>query len=294
MSNALTKKAGLQFNAIYIKDKGLKPYFEEHDLDVPKFRKAHVVVAGVLEQLAAIIVTESIKKVKVDRSGLRTLTRPVIRDALLINRELDRFYHMKLRNFDPNQMYSSQLPVSSKELSSYLDSKFEKLNLTPKANNLLAYVLMAAFLDICFFSNELLSFGNKKTMDNRCVKSALRLMFGDTSVYAKLSDEVTRAWNCVCDDKDEEDDGSDNEHGDDNDSDVNADSDVEDTPKKTKSSKSKKQESEDESESEGEDEDEESSDEEIVVAKPKKSKKSSKSQKKSGKSGKKTGKSKSK
>lgn len=290
MSNALTIKAGLIFNVNNIKEKGLKQYFEQNDITPPLFKKAHVVVAGVLERIYEIIVSEAVKQVKLDTSGLKTITRPVLRNSILLNKELDQYFHMSLRDFNPIQMYNSQLPIVQKELDLLLETKIGKtVHLTSKAKNLLCYTLMIVFLDICRISSLMLQFSGKKTMDHKCVKASLKQMFRDTSVYAKLSDEINRIWNAVVDEKeddqdDEEEKGSDNEHGE-NGSDADPDSETEGEkvvkketkPKKEEQKKNKKinkktedvEESSDE-ESGSESGSESESEDEIVIAKKEK------------------------
>ena len=210
-SNQLTTKANLTFNVNVIKARGLKPYFEQHGLNTPLFKKAHVVVAAVLEKMCELIVTEAKQHVKRDTSGLHTIARPVLRNAVMLNKELDQYFHMSLRSFESEQMYGTQVPVSTKDLKSFIESKFGKNDvfLTPKAWNFLCYLLMVTFLDVTRISNELLTFSDKKTMERNCVRSALRLLLKDTSVCHKLVEEVNRAWEAVVDDKDEDEAGED-------------------------------------------------------------------------------------
>jgi hypothetical protein len=245
-SNQLTLKAELTFNVNTVKARGLKPYFEQHGLNTPLFKKAHVVVAAMLEKMCELIVTEAKKHVKRDTSGLHTITRPVLRNAVMLNKELDQYFHMTFKSFESEQMYATQVPVTSKDLKTFVELKFGKncVFLTAKAWNLLCYLLMVTFLDVTRISNELLTFSDKKTMERNCVRSALRLLLRDTSVCHKVVEEVNRAWDAVVDDKDEEEADNEDEvvegEVDDDGSDVDADSEHEDDNEKPATKDSKK------------------------------------------------------
>ena len=224
-TNSMTEKAGLTFNVNPFRE-GIITYHRNRNLTIPKVNKAHVVLAATLEKLCHLVVNEALKHVKKDKTGLKTITRPVLKYAVMLNKDLDTYYHMHLKLFNPDQDYLAQLPVTRKTLRYFLDNKVGKNHrLTNKASNLLNYLLMTLYIDTLRVAHDLLAFSGKKKINKPTVKSALRVLLKDSALCASLTEEINRAFSAVEGEKDEGDEESDDE--------------VEEVKTKAKSSKQK-------------------------------------------------------
>jgi len=248
-TNSMTEKAGLTFNVNPFRE-GIITYHRNRNLTIPKVNKAHVVLAATLEKLCHLVVNEALKHVKKDKTGLKTITRPVLKYAVMLNKDLDTYYHMHLKLFNPDQDYLAQLPVTRKTLRYFLDNKVGKNHrLTNKASNLLNYLLMTLYIDTLRVAHDLLAFSGKKKINKPTVKSALRVLLKDSALCASLTEEINRAFSAVEGEKDEGEEGEEDENEDDDDdekdedssSDVDEESDdeVEEVKTKAKSSKQK-------------------------------------------------------
>lgn len=245
-TNSMTENAGLTFNVNPFRE-GIITYHKNRGLTVPKVNKAHVVLSAALEKLCHLLVKEALKHVKKDKTGLKTVTRPVLKYAVMLNKDMDSYYHMHLKSFDPNQDYLSQHPVTKKALRYFLDSKFGKNHhLTNKAFNMLNFLLMTLYIDTLRVSHDLLAFSGKKKINKPTVRFALRVLLKDTALCASLTEEMNRAFSAIEDEKEDGEDGEDDDNDDDDDengeeveSDVGEESDDDEAATKPKKNASK-------------------------------------------------------
>ena len=130
--NKTTEEAGLAFNVNGFKNSncGIKNHFVTQNYkvvskkkdedgkvvkteDTPKFRKAHVVMSAAMQQLCQLLVSEGLKHMpEKDKSGMKRMNRLILRNAVLLNKEFDRYYHSKvMEEFNKEMPYSNLLPV---------------------------------------------------------------------------------------------------------------------------------------------------------------------------------------
>jgi len=211
--NKDSSKAGLLFNVNVVK-RGILSFYENLDHDDIRISKVHMGMSAVMECICHTLVDISLRTIKKDKTGLKTITRPVLRSALLENRELEKYYYVHLTEFSTEQDYSNQLPVSKKDLCNYLESKFNNYTLTPHARNLLNYLLYRVYLDMLRVSQNILDFYKRKTIKIDILIPTLRILFKDTALYGKLVTEVRRVKSLLTDEND--DDNEDNEDNEDN------------------------------------------------------------------------------
>lgn len=239
-SNKITQKAGLTFNVNTVKNK-LKEYYDSQGKDTPKFSKGHVGMTAMLECLCQTLLMECGKRTQKNQSGIKQVTRELATVAVRLNTTLNEYYQTKLTKFEKTQMYSDQLPVSRSDIEKVVEKVDTQLTLTPKAHNLVCYLMLCAFLDMATTGIKLLTYTNKKSLDSKCMLTAIDIKFPDGLAH-DLSKEVTRACNAVGDDDDEDKDAKPVVDDEDNIKDNDEDnSDDDNTVQETKSKNSKKQ-----------------------------------------------------
>jgi len=260
----LTEQAGLKCNTNRI-GKGIKVYYNDRGIDLPKFSKTDVVVGAAIEKTSYLIINEACKHVSEDKSGLKTITRPVFKLAVQLNDEMRMYYGTHLKTFDPDQTYLSLLPITTKDIGRFLEEYFSFARLTNKALNYLCFLIFKLYVDILRLANELNMYANKKTFSVNTIRSAIRILFKETSICNQLLDEINRAWGCVADIKDAEMGVNNQEEVDEvKDEESDQDSDNESDVEETKTAKTTKTKVEQLSEETDSDEDEESEEEAVV------------------------------
>lgn len=282
--NQLTEKAGLIFNPMLFRN-DMKTFFENQDLEQPKYAGSHVAVAACMQELCRIIVQSAVKMTNKDKSGLRRLTRGLLRQTVFLHDGLNPYYLYHITTtFDKNQSYDKQLPFSwEKDVLKVVDKIDSDVHFHNKARNFLCFLLLKAYLDILDTSYRFISFTDRKTLCCKSVFYAVKDKFYG-SVGQDVSHEVQRASEAVGKTIDKVDDNADVEDDEVEDEEV----DEAEEPKAKKSAKKNTKKSkavidEESSDSEGlPSEDELSSDSESSIeVKPKKKASKKKSLKKS-------------
>jgi len=288
--NQLTRDAGLVYNVNTMKS-NMIAFFKNQDLyftvksaesgevtkKLPMFKGSQVSLTAVLEQLTRLVFTNVLQYTNTDKSGLRTVTRPVLKYSVCLHRGLNQYYNYPMNSFNKNQVYKDQLPFKEDEIMQVMNSVNRKLMFTPKAFNMLCFLLLEAYLDVMSTAYDFIVFANKRTLGPTAISAAVKNRFPDV-VSHELCNELSRACSAVGKDID----GTEAEGEEEVDNDVEDESE-EEVPKSKKGAKAvtkatkgkasktahiEEEDDEDISDDSGdEDEDEE---EEVVVAKPKK------------------------
>jgi histone H3/H4 len=205
MANKLTQDAGLVFNVNTVKQHMIH-FFETQDIyfeykdktsgetkrKLPMFSGSQTAMTAFIERLCTILVRQANKCTDKDKSGLRNVTRPRAKVAVLLDDSLSSVFSWKLRSFNRMQVYSDQLPVARKEFDRVCDAVDKNLRLTPRAHNLICFLLLEAYLEVLNTAYEMIAFAGRRTLDANAVLSAVRLRFPDNLSH-ELSTEMTRA-----------------------------------------------------------------------------------------------------
>lgn len=183
MPNKLTEAAGLTFNVNGVK-KGIAEYFATNGEDVPMLKKIHIALAAAIESTCRHLCRNVCTITRIDKSGMRTVTRPLLRLSVQTNRELSSFFDPIINNtFVKNRGYIKELPVTKDEIKEVIDSVNEKLNFKPKAFNLLCFMLVEVFNTLLADSTMLIEYAKKKSLDDRSVEFAARMLFRNCDEY---------------------------------------------------------------------------------------------------------------
>lgn len=195
MANQLTKDAGLMFNVNTVRRKpcGLKHYFENNDLSVPKFKKGHIYVTAVLEKSLHHLMARALIHTKDDVTGLKTVNHVKLVEVVQQDDQLNFYYQMYMRRFNPSASYSQNLPIEEKEFDGYMEKHFEKVKLTNKGKNMLCYLVLKNYTDILHKMGVHFKYTKKKTLTGDTVKLALESsLVPDSSLLTYLMDEMAR------------------------------------------------------------------------------------------------------
>jgi hypothetical protein len=196
--NATTTKAGLAFNVNTVKS-SMKSFFETQASEQPMFSGSHIAMTAMIQKLADVLLRESMKYVTKDKTGMKTVTRPCIKQAICINTDLNEYFYQKMLKFNKNGMYGDQIPVSRKEFDAMCTSMDKSLKLTPKAFNFLAYLLYNSYTDILSTAHQFIKYAKKSTLNAAAVMSAVENRFCDNTVH-ELMTEMKRACAAAGDD----------------------------------------------------------------------------------------------
>ena len=282
--NQLTRDAGLVFNVNTMKSSMIS-FFKNQDLyftvtnaegevsrKLPMFKGSQVAMTAALEQLCRLLFNNVLQYTNRDKSGLRTVTRPVLKYSVFLHKGLNEYYNYRLNSFNKNQVYKEQVPFREDEIVEVMNVVDRKLTFTPKAFNLLCFLLSDAYLEILRTSYDFISFAKKRTLDPRAVSCSIKNRFPDL-VNHELCNELSRACAAVGNDIDKNDDEEDDDEEEDEVKEEEVKSKGKSGGKSTKSAKSKKVEQVDEEsddEIESDEESDEESVEEVVARKPSK------------------------
>ena len=188
--NKLTEKAGLTFNVNTVRS-ALKDYYEGQDLSTPMFAGGHTAITATLEKVWELLVQECLKKVGKDKSGVRQVNREFLQYSVLLHSGFRRYFLSQLENFDSTLQYGDQVPVITSEMDKVMESVDSDISFTQRARNLACFMLLKVFSQLATVCHEMLSFAKKKSIDGRCVLSAVRVLFHE-SVANELQKEIVR------------------------------------------------------------------------------------------------------
>lgn len=207
-TNKLTSDAGLVFNVNTVR-KHMISFFKNQDLyfsvkgendevtkKLPMFKGSQVALAAALEQLTKTLLTNVHQFTNKDKSGLRTVTRPMLIYSVCLNKGLNQYYNYRLTSFNKNQVYKDQLPFREEDVNQLMSGVDKKLMFTSKAFNFLCFLLLEAYLDTMSTSYQFILFADKRSLTPDAVQFAIKNRFPD-SISHELCHELTRACNAV-------------------------------------------------------------------------------------------------
>lgn len=217
-SNKLTRDAGLTFNVNTVRTSMIS-FFKNQDLyftvkgendevtkKLPMFKGSQVALAAALEQLTKMLLSNVLQFTNKDKSGLRTVTRPLLIYSVCLNKGLNQYYSSRLSSFDKNQVYKDQLPFKEDDVTKLMQEVDKKLMFTPKAFNFLCFLLLNAYLDTMSTSYQFISFADKRSLGPDAVLASVKNRFPD-SVSHELCHELSRACTAVGKALDDEEEG---------------------------------------------------------------------------------------
>lgn len=190
MANKVTQTAGLICNVNTVKNK-LKEFYESQGIVTPMFSGGHTAMTATLQKILKLILKECANRVGKDKSGVKSVNRESVQYSVLLHPGFNRYFLVELNRFEQTQLYKDQVPISHTEMDAVIASVDPDLSLTPKARNMVCYLLLRVFSDIAYTCSLMLEFSKKKSLDARCVMFAIASKFPDT-ISQELKSEVAR------------------------------------------------------------------------------------------------------
>lgn len=194
MTNKDTVDAGLKFNVNTVKRK-LSEYYKLQNITKPTYTGGQTAMTAVLQKVYEMILKESLGRLPgdgKDKSGCKTINGQTVQYAMVLHSGFESYCLSLLRKYDSKQMYQDQLPVSISDMDQLRDQVDDKIVLTCQAQNLVCYLLIKVFSDLAHTCSELLSFSSKKSLNAKCVMSAVSIKFSDDIAHT-LKAEIVRA-----------------------------------------------------------------------------------------------------
>lgn len=189
--NKETSKAQLLFN-INISRERLKAFYENQEMELPKFRGGHVVLASIMQEFLRYVLTQVKSLVPSNsKDGLRTVNEATMRSIFMKERNnlvplWDR-YHPK---FVRGQDYLSQTISSVKDFNKFVDLTLGKnWKVTPLARTYVCYFMTSIFNDIANISRRYLTASGKKQLDTTTVRYSAWVVFRNAEELASLVDK---------------------------------------------------------------------------------------------------------
>ena len=189
-SNAVTTKAGLVFNVNTVKNK-MKDYFKGQGADSPMFSGGQIATTAVLQRFLESIVRECKERVGLDRAKLRTVNRESLQYTLMLNEDYKNYFSSMWGDYNKDMMYGDQLPVDSKHLDVVVAKIDPSMTLTPRAKNLVCFLMVRVFTDLVSTSTQFLSFAKKKSLDAHCINHVVRNRFRDNLCSELIAAVIT-------------------------------------------------------------------------------------------------------
>lgn len=208
MANKLTLTAGLTFNINTVK-RAMNDMFDTNDQKKPTYKKSQIALTALLESVCEYLVKNACNLTTEDKSGIRRVTRPVLRLSVKTNKDTNLFFEPMIESYyQKTSIYSKQLPMSSDEMNKLISSVNEKLVFTGKAYNMLAFMLVEIFNRVLKQAVLFMEYSNKKSLDDRAVLFSVKNSFNMTDDLRNTVVEVieTSVENCKKDSEDEDDD----------------------------------------------------------------------------------------
>jgi len=201
--NQQTASAGLTLSVT-----AFKAWMKEYLGQPVKFSGGHIVITAVNETLWRYLIEQTLKEVTKDNAGLYTLTRPAVRNAILLNQDLKYFFGAQFEQFDQDMKYGSQYCIPHKVIAQFINEKCGKnINYDDPTYQLFVFLLLKASSVLTTTAFEMMQYANRKSIDDRAVLAALKLHFNNDLLHVlrmRAEEAVTCAGEAGKEDNDDE------------------------------------------------------------------------------------------
>jgi len=198
MANFETKQANLVFNTKSSK-KHIISNLSTNDESSVKIKGAHIALAAALEQFV-VLFSERLKKYTVkDKSGLRTVTKDIIKKTLrhFDNNDFGEFFNQSVvYKFDRDFKYYNSFFINLKSYKLVVESVYDDMKFTEPADNFFFFMLTKVTNKLIRFSNLFIQYAKKKTLDSRSFMHAINVIFEGELAF-KLNQAVEKAVTLV-------------------------------------------------------------------------------------------------
>jgi hypothetical protein len=201
--NQQTASAGLTLSVT-----AFKAWMKEYIGQPVKFSGGHIVLTAVNETLWRYLIEQALKEVAKDNAGLYTLTRPSVRNTVLLNQDLNLFFGPRFEQYDQDMKYGSQYCITHKVVTQFINEECGKnVNYDDQTYHLLVFLLLKASSTLTTASYKMMQYAGRKSIDDRAVLTALELYFGGDLLHllrVRAEEAVTCAGEAGKDENDDD------------------------------------------------------------------------------------------
>ena len=201
--NQQTADAGLTLSVT-----AFKAWMKEYIGQPVKFSGGQIVLTAVNETLWRYLIEQALKEVAKDNSGLYTLTRPAVRNTILLNPDLNLFFGSRFEQYDQDMKYGSQYCISHKVVTQFINDECGKnVNYDDLTYHLLVFLLLKASSTLTTAAYKMMQYANRKSIDDRAILTSLELYFGGDLLHllrVRAEEAVTSAGEAGKDENDDE------------------------------------------------------------------------------------------
>ena len=179
-----TNRAGLTF--CVNRSKGyITKHLKKEEKEIPKYGGAQYALSALNESLCENIVKQSIKKCAKNKSGLHEITRPLMRDVVLLTEDLCSFFKSSLERFDPGMPVEDGYFVKQETLKRFIEkSTTVNVLLGSKVLALLTYLLIKASNTVIDTAYRFMTYAKKKTLDDKSIIYAVETHFSASLAHS--------------------------------------------------------------------------------------------------------------
>ena len=171
--NQQTADAGLTLSVT-----AFKAWMKEYVGQPVKFSGGHIVLTAVNETLWRYLIEHALNEVAKDNAGLYTLTRPSIRNTILLNPELNVFFGPRFEQYDQDMKYGSQYCIPNKIITQFINEQCGKnVNFDDQTYHLLVFLLLKASSTLTTAAYKMMQYAKRASIDDRSVLTSLELYF---------------------------------------------------------------------------------------------------------------------
>ena len=143
-----------------------------------KFSGGQIVLTSFNEILCKYIIEQALSDVGKDSAGLYTLTRPVLRNTVLLNNELAVFFQGRFDKYDQEMKYGSQYCINQKIMTSFINENCGKnINYDDNTYHMIIFLLLKASSVITTTAFKMMQYAKRKTLDENAVITAIDIYF---------------------------------------------------------------------------------------------------------------------
>ena len=198
MANFETKQADLVFNTKRSK-KHIVSSLSTNDESSVKIKGAHIALAAALEQFV-LLFSDRLKKYTVkDKSGLRTVTKDIMKKTLrhFDNLDFGEFFNSSvIYKYDKDFKYYNSFFISLKSYKVVLETACDEMKFTEPADNFFFFMLTKVSNKLIRFANLFTQYAKKKTLDSRSLEHAVNVIFEGELAF-KLNQAIDKAVSLV-------------------------------------------------------------------------------------------------
>jgi hypothetical protein len=112
-------------------------------------------------------------KTRVNTAEMKNVTRVTLKEGIVANSHLERYFYRAMPYYSPIQDYTSQAYILRKEFDAIVNKIDTTITFSPGARNLINHLLDSFFRDMCIHADRFIQSAKTKTLSPRTMDFAL-------------------------------------------------------------------------------------------------------------------------